>query len=518
MAVIRYAFVVVTDRHFLPGTLATVSSVLEFHPHATVYVINNDRCALTAPQADCFRMDPRVRLMESSAFAHSGRYVGAWELKAYAMADLAERDDLDVLVGIDSDCLLCSDLDAELQMCRDTGGFVGGRDGAAADYEASYEPYGIAAPARNDRYMSTSLFFCAVNEANRAILRRWAECCSAAVFNGRGPYAGHGDQGVLNAVLFASARTSDVYLLENALWSQHWCYWDSTVEFRDGAFYNRAAGGQRQRAFHCGGTDKFWSLDHRDRVFGSHAGQVYPYVWFLAMLWFGRCRNWTVDPYQYLAPPSHHLTDDLAHALPLIMQVYPAARQRWERVTDRLIDRVLNGIPRAMSLDGGSMTETIRLAAAAQGMRRFVEIGSYEAGSILALALRFANRDIQFYSVESFAGSLNGTMDGHRLPSRAAYLANLARFPSLRVQYVPGDSAAAAALFDNGSIDMLFIDACHETDAVVRDIDAWIYKIAPGGTLAGDDYGWPSVAQAVASRFTEVNVCPSGCVWWIQVR
>jgi hypothetical protein len=65
---------------------------------------------------------------------------------------------------------------------------------------------------------------------------------------------------------------------------------------------------------------------------------------------------------------------------------------------------------------------------------------------------------------------------------------------------------------------MLFIDACHETDAVVRDIDAWIYKIAPGGTLAGDDYGWPSVAQAVASRFTEVNVCPSGCVWWIQVR
>lgn len=513
---IRYAFITVTDWNFFPGTLATVSSVLEFHAQTTVYVINNEPRRVSESQADCLSNDPRIRLIDSSAFARDGRHIDAWELKAYCMCDLAERGDFDVLIGIDSDCLLCSDVDREIRMCAESGGFVGGADGDGAHYNDTYAAYGFDTPAHNARYMSTSLFFCAVNPANTAIMRRWAECCAAAVFNGLGPYPGHGDQGVLNAVLYGANRSANVHLLDNALWSQHWIYWQSTIDFKHGAFINHAAGRQRQRAFHCGGSDKFWAVEHRDHVFGAHAGQVYPYVWFLAMLWFGRCRNWSVDPFQYLPPAAHHLADDLVHALPMILQVYPVARQRWDALTDRMIDRLLNGIPRAMSLGGGSMNETIELVAAFPGVRRYVELGSYEGGSILALGLRFANRDIHFYSVESFAGSLDGTMDGHRLPSRSAYLTNLSRFPSLRVQYVPGESASAAALFADGSVDMLFIDASHETDAVLRDIDAWRAKLNPDGIIAGDDYGWPSVAQAVAQRFREIRVSPSGCVWWTR--
>ncbi len=170
-----------------------------------------------------------------------------------------------------------------------------------------------------------------------------------------------------------------------------------------------------------------------------------------------------------------------------------------------------------MSLHGGSLSEVIELVSAFPAIRRYVEVGGYEGGSILALALRFANRDIQFYSVESFTGNHDGTVDGHRLPSRAAYLANLARFPSLRVQYVPGDSSLTASLFADRSIDMLFIDACHDTDAVLRDIDGWTPKLAPGAIVAGDDYGWPSVAQAVSLRFADVRVTPSGCVWWTEL-
>jgi hypothetical protein len=515
---IRHAFVTVTDYNFFPGTLATVSSVLEFHPATTIYVVDSQSAPLTAPQAACFASDPRVRLIDAAAVTRHGRHVNAWELKAYALAELAGRADVDVLVAIDSDCLLCGDVDRELRACHDTGGFFGGKDGDGADYDGSYEPYGIATPARNERYMSTSLMFCAVTAANRAVLERWAECCAAAVFNGCGPFPGHGDQGVLNAVLFAANRSTDVHLLDNALWSQHWCYWQSFIDHRDGAFVNRSAGGQRQRSFHCGGGEKFWSSTHRDRVFDGNPGQVYPYAWFHAMLWFGRCRNWSVDPFQYLPPSAHHLTDDLAYMLPLILQVYPPSRQRWELATDHMIDRVLNGIPRAMSLGGGSMTETFELLSALPAVRRYVEIGSYEGGSILARALRFANRDVQFYSVESFAGNHDGTMDGHPLPSRAAYLANLARFPSLRVQHVPGDSAAAAGLFADGSVDMLFVDACHDTEAVLRDIDAWTVKLSPDAVIAGDDYGWPSVAAAVAQRLSDIRVSPSGCVWWARAR
>jgi predicted O-methyltransferase YrrM len=181
-----------------------------------------------------------------------------------------------------------------------------------------------------------------------------------------------------------------------------------------------------------------------------------------------------------------------------------------------MIDRVLNGIPRILSLGGGGMSDVIQLVASHPSVRRYVEIGSYEGGSILALALRFANRDIDFYSVESFMGNLNGTMDGHRLPSRSRYMENLARFPNLRVNLVPGDSALAAALFENASIDFVFIDGCHETPAVLRDIDTWRPKLSSGGILSGDDYAWESVRRAIDHRFPEVNVAVSGNVWWTK--
>ena len=492
-----------TDWNFFAGTIATVNSVLEFPPLATVYVIQNERRPLSGPQAACLGKDPRMRLLGSSEFCHTGRYIDAWEIKAYAMA---EREEHDVLVGIDSDCILCSNVDVELRVCLEPGGFLGGKYGDGAEYDAAYAVYGIAIPARNELYMSTSLYFCAVCAVNIAALRRWAECCTAATFNGQGPYPGHGDQGVLNAVLFAADKSVRVQLLDNALWSQHWSYWESRIDFRDGAFVNQAAGSYKQRAFHCGGSYKYWSIEHRDRVFGSYADHMYPYVWFLAMLWLGKCGNGSVHPCQYLPPSAHHLADDLVHALPQIMQVYPPARQRWERLGDHVIERVLDGIPRAMSLHGGSLRETMELVSAFPAIRRYVEIGGYEGGSILALGLHFANRDIHFYSVESFTENHDGTMDGHRLASRVAFLENLERFPSL-----------AANLFSDRSIDMLFIDPCHETNAVLHDIDGWIPKLAPGAIVAGDNFGWPSVAQAVSQRFADAHVTPPGYVWWTEL-
>jgi len=512
--VIRHAFITVTDYNFFPGTLATVNSVRAFAPEADIFVVQNDKLSLSAPQCACFEGIDRVRLLPSAAFAGRGRYMNAWELKAYAMHDLCTG--YDVIVGIDSDCLLCAPVDAEIVRCREQGGFLGGQDGDGAAYDASYKIYGITTPARNPRYMSTSLFFCAVNDSNRRILRRWADCCNAAVFNGTGQHPGHGDQGVLNAVLFAADRSSRVVLLDNRLWSQHWIFWDTTIEYCGGVFLNRSADGLAQRAMHCGGAEKYWVAEHRDRVLTTNPLQTYPYVWFLAMFWFGAYRNWRTDPYQILPPASHHLVEDLVNFLPQIMQVYPAARDLWDGVTDQLIDRAFNGIPRAMSLGGGSLSELMALIAERPAIRRYVEIGSYEGGSILALALRFANRDITFHSVESFMGNLDGTMDGHALPSRQNFLDNLARYPGLRVHLTPGDSPLAAALFDDGSVDCVFIDGCHETPRVLRDIDAWLPKLSPIGLLAGDDYDWESVRAAVSQRFPCVRSTLSGTIWWVN--
>lgn len=61
------------------------------------------------------------------------------------------------------------------------------------------------------------------------------------------------------------------------------------------------------------------------------------------------------------------------------------------------------------------------------------------------------------------------------------------------------DSAKAANLYDDNSLDFVFLDADHSYKSVKRDVTAWLPKVKPGGILAGDDYNpaFPGVIQAV---------------------
>src|SRR2546426_583639 len=88
----------------------------------------------------------------------------------------------DVVTGIDSDCLLCSNVGDVLVEAVKTGSFVGGRDGDGAAYDETYRIYGLQGPGYNQRYMSTALYFCGVTEATKRILDKWAQCCNSAVF------------------------------------------------------------------------------------------------------------------------------------------------------------------------------------------------------------------------------------------------------------------------------------------------------------------------------------------------
>ena len=68
------------------------------------------------------------------------------------------------------------------------------------------------------------------------------------------------------------------------------------------------------------------------------------------------------------------------------------------------------------------------------------------------------------------------------------------------IQLVISDSVAAAELFADESFAWVHIDARHDYDSVVADIDAWAPKVKPGGWLSGDDYQadwWPGVVPAV---------------------
>jgi len=68
-------------------------------------------------------------------------------------------------------------------------------------------------------------------------------------------------------------------------------------------------------------------------------------------------------------------------------------------------------------------------------------------------------------------------------------------------------SEEACAMAKDESLDFVFIDACHQYDAVKKDISIWQHKVKKGGVISGHDYAtaWVGVTKAVNEYCTEVQ-------------
>lgn len=92
-----------------------------------------------------------------------------------------------------------------------------------------------------------------------------------------------------------------------------------------------------------------------------------------------------------------------------------------------------------------------------------------------------------------------------------------------------GESVDAARFFNDGSLDLVYIDAAHDYANVTADIDAWWPKVKAGGILSGHDYEtkpddgfWGPIeveaavndwARGLGLKVNTVEVnCPS---WWV---
>lgn len=510
----KCGFLTVTDRYFFPGTIATVNSIAMYHPDIDIYVIFNHKNPLNNEQMRLLHSSYRVRVVDSNEVAEVGWFVNAWELKAYGASKFLSE--VDVLIGIDSDCMLCSSVSDLIDRCYSSGGFIGGADGDGKYYDDTYSVYGIKTPVHNPKYMSASLFFVANSDENRAIFREWCICCNSAMFNGTGSHPGHGDQGVLNALLFAHDATNRMTLLDNRLVSQHWTFWGTAISFREGQFVNVSAEGQRQRSFHCPSGDKFWVIEHRDRVLVRDAYQIYPYIWFLGLFWFGRSHLWSVDPFTYLPDHSKHLLQDLVTFLPMIIQLFPQARDQWTHVTPQIMDRLLDGVRQSAEGSGEAICDIANIVQQHPNVRRFVELRSFEGRSILSLGLLFLNRDIDFYSVESFTEIPVEDVETPNNPNRSRYIQNMTRFPIVRARMVPGDVISAAAMFTDQTIDCVCISNCEIASQLLNELNMWIPKLAPGGICIGDSYHQEPVCTIVDSLLSDVTSTASG-VWWCVV-
>ena len=88
-----------------------------------------------------------------------------------------------------------------------------------------------------------------------------------------------------------------------------------------------------------------------------------------------------------------------------------------------------------------------------------------------------------------------------------------------RLTFLRRTSEEAAPAVEDGSQDLVFIDAAHDYDSVKQDIELWIPKVKDGGILAGHDFqhSFPTVMDAVADSFNLmfVEVMPDS-VWWVR--
>jgi len=152
----------------------------------------------------------------------------------------------------------------------------------------------------------------------------------------------------------------------------------------------------------------------------------------------------------------------------------------------------------------------------------FVEIGAWKGKSACYMGerLRDTGKNIRYTVVDNFKGSpeeihkrdpeiINGTL-------YHTFLNNISPLKDY-IKVIKGNSEIIYGLFDDNSIDFLFIDGNHEYEAVKQDISLWLPKVKKGGVISGHDYDLESVKRAVDEIFPDRKIWNKSNVWYKEM-
>lgn len=152
------------------------------------------------------------------------------------------------------------------------------------------------------------------------------------------------------------------------------------------------------------------------------------------------------------------------------------------------------------------------LKQTAEMMDNVVEIGSWKGRSTHALLTGCKGK---VTAVDHFKGTVGETEGPHKEALEndihAEFMKNVGHFENLDVLKM--DSLEAAKLFEDQSVDMVFIDGDHSCDGVRKDIEAWLPKCRK--MICGHDWQLHSVQEAVTERFGEPDTADT--IWLFPV-
>jgi len=144
---------------------------------------------------------------------------------------------------------------------------------------------------------------------------------------------------------------------------------------------------------------------------------------------------------------------------------------------------------------------------------RIVEVGAWQGQSTAALGVEIANsgKAIRLDVVDHFRGS-----DASEGPTGALGLPDLRQRFDRHTEPIRHlirnvhqmASVDAAALYDDASLDFVWIDASHTAPDVLADLNAWWPKVRRGGILAGHDADMVGVSAAVVPWGHMAGVTP----------
>jgi cephalosporin hydroxylase len=156
----------------------------------------------------------------------------------------------------------------------------------------------------------------------------------------------------------------------------------------------------------------------------------------------------------------------------------------------------------------------------------FVEVGSWKGRSASFLGVEIINsgKNISLFCVDTWEGSVEHQgMECVVTDSlHTQFLANTDPIKSILTP-IRKSSSEASALFTDNSVEFVFIDASHEYESVLEDLEKWYPKLKVGGVIAGHDYypsgeHWIGVFRAVSEWSSKmgIEVAASGSCWVVN--
>jgi hypothetical protein len=137
---------------------------------------------------------------------------------------------------------------------------------------------------------------------------------------------------------------------------------------------------------------------------------------------------------------------------------------------------------------------------------RFVEIGCWVGRSACHLGVEIINsgKNIKLDCVDTWDGSdIPELANEEVVVNKTLYADFLKNVEPLRSILTPirMKSVEASKLYEDESLDFVFIDADHTKEGFSDDMDCWFPKVKQGGVIAGHDYDYPVIKEIVNKLF-----------------